>query len=162
MKTIKNAAMAVGALIAVGGLVFAMKYDDWVVSPKLIAQKRAYVVQQLRDPATVQFKDEHLTKQGWLCGELNGKNAYGAYVGFKRFISRADEDAWIEDSGYAGKPGAQSTAQILEGMDAKIKVSERFLEAKKKDNDLEIPSSKEFDSLAEKELFVAHWKKHCT
>ena len=153
---------AAGALIVAGCALLAAKYDDWVTSPKLIAQKRAYAVQQQRDPAAVQFKEEKLTKQGWLCGEMNGKNAYGAYVGFKRFTSYSEEEAWIEGAGYAGKPGAQSARQIIEIMDAKIKAAELLLEAKKKDGELPIPSSQEADLSAQNEIFLARWQQHCT
>lgn len=154
--------LVVVALVLAGGATFSANYEDWVVNPKLIAQKRAHVVQQLRDPATVQFKDERLTKQGWLCGELNGQNAYGAYVGFKRFASLADDRAWIDGSGYAGKPGAQSTAQIIQGLDAQIAASERLLKSRKENPDLPVPSKQEIQDAAAREVFAEIWQKYCT
>lgn len=43
------------------------------------------VAAQLRDPASAQFRNVR-TSGGVVCGEVNGKNAYGAYAGFSRFI----------------------------------------------------------------------------
>ena len=109
---IRLIALGVVSVLTLSVFVF-LKYDEWFVYPGLIQSKRGHAVQNLRDPATVQFKNEQLTSLGWLCGEMNGKNAYGAYTGFKRFVSRSYDDAYIEGSGYAGKPDARSAAQII-------------------------------------------------
>lgn len=128
---------------------------------KLAQQKREFVVQQMLDPSTAQFKDEKLTKQGWLCGQINSKNAFGAYVGFKRFAARNFDDAWIEGLGYAGKPGADSTAHLLEAMDAQIRVLGEILEATKANPGFVSPSDVQIESMVETELFADRWKKHC-
>lgn len=47
---------------------------------------RAAVARNLRDPASAQFRDVKPGTPGYVCGEANGKNAYGAYSGFARFI----------------------------------------------------------------------------
>lgn len=43
------------------------------------------------DPASVQYRNVINYSPGYstyaICGELNGKNSYGAYVGFKRFVA---------------------------------------------------------------------------
>lgn len=42
------------------------------------------------DPASAQFRDEHtyVAEHGTVtCGEINGKNSFGGYVGFKRFMA---------------------------------------------------------------------------
>lgn len=41
---------------------------------------------QMKDPASVMFRNVG-SREGIVCGEINGKNAFGAYVGFQRFIS---------------------------------------------------------------------------
>jgi hypothetical protein len=128
---------------------------------KLTEQKREFVTQRMLDPGTAQFKDEKLTKQGWLCGRMNSKNAFGAYVGFKRFAARNHDDAWIEGVGYAGKPGAHSTDQTFEAMDAQIRVLGEILEAKKANPGFVRPSDAQIESMAEIELFEDRWKKHC-
>ena len=43
------------------------------------------VAAQLRDPESAQFRNLHGEKTA-TCGEVNGKNAFGAYVGFRRFV----------------------------------------------------------------------------
>lgn len=158
MKTKIGLSLAAGVMIVAGSAFAIQQYISW----KGVAQRRAHAVQQLRDPDSVQFRAEKLTSAGWLCGELNGKNAYGAYTGFKRFVSLGEYDAWIEGSGYAGKPGAQPTAQILAGMDAKIAVLDSHLEAKKKQPDLPTLSEQEVAARAEQAVFAGHWKKHCS
>jgi hypothetical protein len=45
----------------------------------------------LKDPTSVQFRDVYVAQrsvagQPALCGEVNGKNSYGGYVGFQRFV----------------------------------------------------------------------------
>lgn len=149
--------LVVVALVLAGG---ALKYSDW----KDTEQKRAHAVQQMRDPESVQFRNERIAGDGWLCGELNGKNAYGAYSGFKRFASLADDDVWIEDSGYVGaKRGVMGQSDlVIEALDASIKIlAERKAQY---DKGIEPPdlSDSDRDSLAEKSLFIKRWQDHCT
>ncbi len=158
MKTKIGLSLAAGVLMVAGGVFAVRQYIEWAG----VAPLRAHVVQQLRDPDSVQFRAEKLTRAGWLCGELNGKNAYGAYTGFKRFVSLGEYDAWVEGSGYAGKPGGQPTAQILAGIDAQIAVLKRHIEAKKQQPDLPTLSEQEAAALAEQEMFAERWKKHCS
>lgn len=51
----------------------------------------------LKDPAATQFRNVKKGSPGFVCGELNGKNSYGAYVGFKRFYVDTARVAHIED-----------------------------------------------------------------
>lgn len=55
----------------------------------MIRNAKQAITQDLKDPDATQFRrllisDGQVPK---LCGELNGKNSYGGYVGFKRFIT---------------------------------------------------------------------------
>lgn len=149
-------------VVSATGIVLATKYDDWFVTPGVIKAKRGHTVQSLRDPATVQFKDERLTRFGWLCGELNGKNAYGAYTGFKRFMSRSYDDVYIEGSGYAGKPDTRSTAQIIADLDVKNEVIKSLLTVAKNHPDIEKPSQADIDGILERAVFKKRWAEHCT
>ena len=52
------------------------------------------VVGRLKDPASVQFRDLGLARNGEspearynLCGSVNAKNSFGGYTGFQRFVS---------------------------------------------------------------------------
>jgi len=64
--------------------------DAFVVKAKTVAQEA------LVDPESVRFRGLFISiglQTQVLCGELNAKNGYGGYVGFRRFI--ADERAMI-------------------------------------------------------------------
>jgi hypothetical protein len=59
---------------------------------KLIAQAsreaRSKIASQFKDPDSVKFKNLRISKDGMtVCGEVNGKNSYGGYTGFKLFYS---------------------------------------------------------------------------
>lgn len=49
-------------------------------------QWKAQVVADFYDPASAQFRNLVVSRAG-LCGEVNGKNRLGAYVGFRKFYS---------------------------------------------------------------------------
>lgn len=68
----------------------------------LIPKLKAQITAQLKDPASAQFRNEvfyqniFVTKDGKkhpaeaaICGEINAKNSFGAYTGFRRFVSSA-------------------------------------------------------------------------
>lgn len=52
---------------------------------KAIGAARELVSYGLRDPSSAQYRNV-AARAGAVCGEVNGKNAYGAYAGFKHFI----------------------------------------------------------------------------
>lgn len=59
------------------------------------AQKR--VASELRDPTGAEFRNSRI-KDGWVCGEVNGKNAYGGYTGFQRFVVGPDSVSLEENT----------------------------------------------------------------
>jgi hypothetical protein len=68
-------------------------------SDPLLARAKAAVADQLKDPRSAQFrgvvsKIDSYTHLRVVCGEINGKNAYGGYVGFQKF-------AFVPSSGIA-------------------------------------------------------------
>lgn len=54
-----------------------------------VASTKQVVTRNYKDPASAQWRDLFLAKSDTptLCGEVNGKNSYGGYTGFKRFYS---------------------------------------------------------------------------
>ena len=48
---------------------------------------QATAAESLIDPSSVQFRSVRVGKEGGVCGELNGKNRMGAYVGFTRWVA---------------------------------------------------------------------------
>lgn len=68
------------------------------------------VTELLKDPESAQFKDVALTPGGALCGEVNARNSFGGYVGFKRFVA-TDEKAFIDGTDALEHLVYQTTAQ---------------------------------------------------
>lgn len=59
--------------------------DDW----------KQYVARQMIDPASTQFRNTRKAVLGY-CGEINSKNRFGGYVGFKDFHAFEDSSGdWI-------------------------------------------------------------------
>lgn len=53
-----------------------------------IEQAQTAVTRELTDPGSAQFRDvfAYAKADKWIvCGEINAKNKFGGYVGFKRF-----------------------------------------------------------------------------
>jgi uncharacterized protein (DUF3084 family) len=74
---------------------------------RFAVRAEAEVRAKLKDPDSAQFRNVYVADSLLLslCGEVNAKNAYGGYVGFKRFrmstiAGRVDStaDIWIEPS----------------------------------------------------------------
>lgn len=62
------------------------------------AEFKAQVVNQLKDPDSAQFRNLRVVSGGAaLCGEVNAKNSYGGYTGFKSFVADNDGVAWQGD-----------------------------------------------------------------
>ncbi len=47
---------------------------------------KAKVTSNLKDPDSAKVTDIRVNKDGYVCGMVNGKNSYGAYVGKKPFM----------------------------------------------------------------------------
>lgn len=48
-------------------------------------EAKAYVARNLFDPGAAQFRNMFRPDMLHWCGEVNGKNKFGGYVGFRRF-----------------------------------------------------------------------------
>jgi hypothetical protein len=51
----------------------------------IIEVAKKHLTYNFKDPGSAQYRNVVVTDQKNVCGEVNGKNAYGAYVGFRRF-----------------------------------------------------------------------------
>ncbi|ATS38430.1 MULTISPECIES: hypothetical protein [Xanthomonas] len=67
------------ALVAIGVLL-AFKGADFLK----MHEAKVAAAEHLLDPDSAKFRKVRLQGMN-VCGEINGKNAYGAYVGYKRF-----------------------------------------------------------------------------
>lgn len=68
---------------------------------EFIERARTEAARDLRDPSSAQFRDLQISKiddRGVLCGEINAKNAYGAYAGFTGFYAVEKSDGTINAS----------------------------------------------------------------
>lgn len=78
----------------------------------VITTAKERISRQLRDPASVQFRNVERHPKGAVCGEYNAKNGYGAYVGFKPFGYTSKGDV-IDPLGYTTKGGTIATEQFF-------------------------------------------------
>lgn len=73
------------------------------------------VARDLRDPASAQFRDVKIYPK-YVCGEVNGKNGVGAYVGFTRFwYNRETKEYAIDPRGQDGDEIDRTNQRIFEG-----------------------------------------------
>lgn len=85
----KAAVLLAGVLVATPAVA---QYDKFVREAKAIAAA------ELKDPDSAKFRnlfvsryDKYEDGELILCGEMNAKNAFGAYVGFKPFMTARNE-----------------------------------------------------------------------
>lgn len=81
--------MRVWLLAAAAGM--ALSACQWIpgTDQNVIADAKRQVSAQLRDPSSAQFQKVRAVRQKdgstAVCGEVNGRNAYGGYAGFSDF-----------------------------------------------------------------------------
>ena len=63
------------------------------------------VAYDLKDPESAKFR-ELKPSSSFLCGEINSKNSYGAYVGFRRFIYDRKSNETLHEPPPAENPTA--------------------------------------------------------
>ncbi len=80
-------AAALGAGLAACGQSEEQKRREEAATLTRLGEK--YVREKVRDPASAQFRNQFIGKQGAPCGEVNAKDAFGAYIGYQRYISVA-------------------------------------------------------------------------
>ena len=69
---------------------------------KLLAEAKEQVARQLLDPESARFRDLKIKGKDAVCGEVNGKNRFGGYVGFQPFsYEAATKDVTIFDPEYS-------------------------------------------------------------
>jgi len=68
---------------------------------KAIENSKAAILSTLKDPRSAVFRNIIVRNDFYVCGEMNAKNSFGGYVGFKKFINTggiATLTSWEEDS----------------------------------------------------------------
>lgn len=93
--------------------IYALSDAD---SDRLVREAKAAVEQDLRDPMSAQYRNVRVLAGPMMtvCGEVNAKNAYGGYVGFRRFVV-SDGSLILEDT--AASPAIRAAeAQVISGL----------------------------------------------
>lgn len=55
---------------------------------KASKEAKSLIADTFKDPSSAQFRNLKITSDGRIvCGEVNGKNSYGGYTGFKAFYA---------------------------------------------------------------------------
>ena len=84
---------------------------------KAFEKAKEAIASKLKDPGSAQFRNVKLKlyiDKPVVCGEVNAKNSYGGYVGFKRFIAGIDfgtlesSDSRYPQTTYAANYGIDS------------------------------------------------------
>jgi len=88
-KTDRTPLIIVGVIIAC--VVAWPQYQKWSEHQNA----KALVLASLKDPASAQFRNLRKNFNG-VCGEVNAKNAFGGYTGFKTFEVAADGKVFME------------------------------------------------------------------
>ncbi|WP_410480685.1 hypothetical protein ACJ70E_15830 [Pseudomonas plecoglossicida] len=83
-------------LLAACGQSDAKKAESAAAMAEIRNQRvaREFVSGVLKDPGSAEFRN-----QRGLCGEVNSKNSFGGYGGFKRFIAASKEMVVFENDG---------------------------------------------------------------
>lgn len=102
-----------------------------------------------------------MTPAGRLCGEVNAKNGYGAYTGFKRFMSASDSDAYVDGLGYVGAEKSMPTHELLANMDARRAVLSNVLQVTKDSDGAITYTEDQIDRLTESAVFERRWVELC-
>lgn len=81
----KKTALAVVVLVVIGvAAAFAWRW-------RMIADLREPILAEMNDPDAAQFRNERIispwdSSDAMYCGEVNGKNRMGGYVGYEGFV----------------------------------------------------------------------------
>lgn len=82
-----------------------------------LAQARSALSNLLNDPFSAQYRNVGIYTSAWgtvLCGEVNAKNQYGGYGGYRRFVA-AGRLAYVEQDGLEFYWFQQANSRFCEG-----------------------------------------------
>jgi hypothetical protein len=89
--------IALSFVLAAGGSVCSQPAPSAKELAAFVKAAKANIMDRMKDPASVQFRNLYVSRSGplgeapggllILCGQVNAKNTYGGYVGFKDFYA---------------------------------------------------------------------------
>ncbi|GEM_PF-2308167 len=168
MKTKTLIATAIGAAALAGATAVALNYDKWFVFP-------AYhdaVASVFKDPDSTRFRNEKMPNPTLLCGEVNSKNGYGAYGGYKRFMATNQHAVFLENEGRVrapdrnAQPSAPDTEEIdlfiasVEAKTERLKSINAMHEAGKRPTQRPLSDSEAME-IARARRFEQQWTEQC-
>ncbi|MBC3937188.1 hypothetical protein H8K47_17660 [Undibacterium sp. CY7W] len=124
-----------------------------------ISELKEFVSSSLKGPKSSQFRNVRLNR-GVLCGEMNAKNGFGAYVGFKKFFAVGERFAYVDGLGLvAGNAPASDINDAIKSLDRENKILDKsYLRIKSGEKPF---SKEETDELIAIEVFNENWTKYC-
>lgn len=129
-----------------------------------IKELREAVSASFKDPLSSQYRNE-IFKDGVLCGEVNSKNSYAAYVGFKRFVSVKNNhgiSSVVDGVGFVAGDDSTLTTNLLRAtadLEVQLEMSELLRENPK--SRVPYMSKAEQEKKSEEIFFAKLWEQYC-
>ena len=128
--------------------------DLIIEQKKLTAEFSKYldqVTNKMKDPESARFKNLKMNMNN-ACGEVNGKNSNGGYVGYRRFF--------IENGGYAVIEGGDFNGYVLEKLKYETEILQELI-SRKKSGDKTNHSDSEIKEMVIQRTFDNVYNKMC-
>lgn len=153
-----NRAWMFATLVVVGvcSIGYAFMHEELLIKPKL----REQMAQKFKDPSSLQFQRENLTASGWICGEVNAKNSYGAYDGFVRYVTNGTR-IFIDKPEFANTDSTDDLTTLLNHENTILR--DILSDRKARPNAMiAAPTEASLQAAAWKVVFEEHWSNVCT
>lgn len=72
--------------------------DERYKNLNTITSSQDVVKDSLKDPSSASFKNNFVSDKSYVCGQVNAKNSFGSYAGYKRYINRGGLTLIDDDS----------------------------------------------------------------
>lgn len=96
--------------IAKGGAKYSAQHGD----DRMVSASLDYIRQNMKDPDSTNFRNVFIREFAGgrvVCGEVNAKNSYGAYVGFRKFVANP-ENVTMFNTGQGGAPDIDAASNV--------------------------------------------------
>ena len=128
--------------------------------------QRRVLLAELVDPDSARFRNEKVTKDGYLCGEFNAKNKMGGYGGFTRYMAHENGILLIdgESNWRAPREGATDHKNLVGHLRLELEILDNSDEVRKEDNALPVSQrhGEEWrNEEAHRRTFAGRWAKIC-
>lgn len=141
------------AIVAAALLAAGCNYIPGADATKIAEAEKA-VAAKLNDPASAQFQNTFVGTinrkfsgpQEGVCGEINGKNGFGGYVGFRRFVAQVGGEEIHIDPQYEGSGAMKAAEELCESTRGAVCQEQARLSGDR----------------AAQHYFDMHWADYCT